>query len=72
MEILLEEKLEQKHCGKENFDTKWIMTVHNWQKVKLLFRSSIKQAFQFFLQLADMCFSSWDINFFVMPILLRY
>ena len=58
MEVLLEVKLEQKLCGKENFDTKWRATVHNWLKVKLLFYSSIKLAFQFFLQLSDMCFSS--------------
>ena len=68
MEVLLEVKLEQKLCGKENFDTKWRTTVHNWLKVKLLFYSSIKLAFQFFLQLSDMCFSSWDINIFVTSI----
>ena len=28
---------------------------------------SIKLAFHCFLQLGDMCFSSWDITFFVMP-----
>ena len=58
-------KLYQKLCRKENFDGKWRMTAYNWQKVKLLYHSSIKKAFQCFLQLCDMCFSSWDIIFFV-------
>ena len=42
MEVPLEVKLEQKPCRKDNFDTKWRITVHNWLKVKLLFYSSIK------------------------------
>ena len=33
MEVTLEVKLGQKPYGKENFDTKWRMTVHNWLKV---------------------------------------
>ena len=42
MEVPLEVKLEQKPCGKENFDRRWRMTVYNWVKVKLLLYSSIK------------------------------
>ena len=49
---------------KGNFDSIWRITVYNWLKVKLLYCSSIKQAFQCFLQLGDMYFSSWDIKFF--------
>ena len=30
------EKLEQKLCQKKNFDRKWIISVYNWQNVKLL------------------------------------
>ena len=37
MEMPLEVKLEQKPCGKEKFDGKWRMTVHNWIKVKSLY-----------------------------------
>ena len=68
MEVPLEVKLEQKPYVKENFDTKWRMTVYNWLKVKLLFYSSIKQTFQCFLQLGDMCFSSSGFNLFVTSI----
>ena len=35
-------KLWQKLCGKENFDSKWRMTVYGWLKVKLLYYISIK------------------------------
>ena len=42
MEVPLEVKLKQKPYGKENFDTKWRMTVNNWLKVRLLFYSSTK------------------------------
>ena len=42
MEVPLEVKLEQKPCGKENFETKCIMNVQNWLKAKLLFYISIK------------------------------
>ena len=42
MEVPFEVKLEQKPCGKEKFDTKWRVTVHNWLKVILLFYTSIK------------------------------
>ena len=42
MEVPLELKLEKKPYGKENFDAKWRMTVHNWLKVKVLFYTSIK------------------------------
>ena len=54
MEVPFEVKLEQKPCRKVNFDG----TVYNWLKVKLLYYSSIKQAFQCFLQLGNMSFSS--------------
>ena len=50
----ISEKLEQKTCEKENFDGKWKMTVYNWLKVKLLHCSSIKQAFQCFIQFGNM------------------
>ena len=59
MEGAIWEKLQQKLCKKDNF------AVHNWIKVKLLYYCNIKAAFQCFLQLGDMSFSSWDIIFFV-------
>ena len=59
MEGAIWEKLQQKLCKKDNF------AVHNWIKVKLLYYCNIKAAFQCFLQLGDMSFSSWDIFFFV-------
>ena len=34
MKVPLKVKLEQKPCGKENFDEKWRVTVYNWMKVK--------------------------------------
>ena len=43
MELPFEVKFEQKPCGKENFETKWRMNVHNWLKVKLLFYTSINK-----------------------------
>ena len=42
------EKLEAKLCGKENSDGKWGMTVNNWEKVKLLYSSSINKLFNAF------------------------
>ena len=36
-------------------------------KGKVMYYISIKWAFQCFLQLGDMCFSSWDTIFFVTP-----
>ena len=42
MEVPFEVKLVEKHCGKENFDGKWRMTVYNWIKAKLLYYSRIK------------------------------
>ena len=53
LDVPLEVKLEQKPCRKENFNGKWRMIVYNWIKVNLLYYSSIKQAFQCFLQLGD-------------------
>ena len=41
------------------------MTVYGWPKVKLFYYIIIKSAFHCFLQLGDICFSSWDIIFFV-------
>ena len=57
-------KLEQKLCRKENFGREWRMTAYNWPKVKWLCYSSIKPAFQCFLHLGNMYFSSWGISFF--------
>ena len=38
----ISEKFKWKLCGKENFDSKWRMTVYDWLKVKLLYYVSIK------------------------------
>ena len=35
-------KLQGKLCGKENFDSKWRMTLYGWLKVKLLYYIIIK------------------------------
>ena len=35
-------KLKRKLCRKENFDSKWRMTVYGWPKVKLFYYISIK------------------------------
>ena len=60
-------KLQEKPCGKENLGRISTMTIYNWVKLKfvLLYYSWIKYAFQCFLQLGDMCFSSWGIIFCV-------
>ena len=49
-------KLDEKPCGKENFDRNWKMTVYGWLKVKLLYYISIKSAFHCFLQLGTAFF----------------
>ena len=56
MEVTFEVKQEGKPYEKENFDTKWRITGHNWPKVKLLFYTSIKYAFQCFLVLEILIF----------------
>ena len=49
-------KLDEKPCGKENFERNWKMTVYGWLKVKLLYYISIKSAFHCFLQLGTAFF----------------
>ena len=58
-------KLDEKPCGKENFDRKWRMTVYGWLKVKLLYYTSVlNQLSTAFYSLA-ICASVLEILFFL-------
>ena len=61
--------ISSKNSCEKNFDGKWMMTVHNCIKVKLLCYGRINEAFHCFLQLGNMYFSSWDMSFFVTSVL---
>ena len=61
--------ISSKNSCEENFHGKWMMTVHNCIKVKLLCYGRINEAFHSFLQLGNMYFSSWDMSFFVTSVL---